>query len=110
MLPIPEYISAQFNNALRQRAIPESLHVHYRKWLRYFLDFCEKHPPPEAKSEPVRLFIEKLKSKKQTPQQCAQAAHADWGRKFQHFLKDKPPEELFSLSPQLCHASFTGQL
>jgi integrase len=76
MLPIPEYISVQFNNVLRQRAIPESFHVHYRKWLRYFLDFCEKYPPPEAKSERVRLFIEKLKSKKQTPQQCTQAAHA----------------------------------
>jgi hypothetical protein len=76
MLPIPEYISVQFNNVLRQRAIPESFHVHYRKWLRYFLDFCEKYPPPEAKSERVRLFIEKLKFKKQTSQQCSQAAHA----------------------------------
>ena len=46
------------------------------QWLRYFLDFCEKYPPPEAKSERVCLSIEKLKSKKQTPQQCTQAAHA----------------------------------
>ena len=76
MLPIPEYISVRFNNVLSQRAIPESFHVHYRKWLRYFLDFCEKYPLPEAKSEQVRKFIEKLKSKKQTPQQCTQAAHA----------------------------------
>lgn len=76
MLPIPENISVQFNNVLRQRAIPESFHVHYRKWLRYFLDFCEKYPPPEGKSERIRLFIEKLKSKKQTPRQCSQAAHA----------------------------------
>jgi hypothetical protein len=76
MLPIPEYISVQFNNVLRQRAIPESFHVHYRKWLRYFLDFCEKYPPPEAKSEQVRLFIEKLKSKKQNLQQCT---HGRWG-------------------------------
>ena len=75
MLPISEFISFQYNNALRRRAIPESLHVHYRKWLRYFLDFCEKYPP-EAKSARIRLFIEKLKSKKQTPQQCSQAAHA----------------------------------
>ncbi len=76
MLQIPEYISGQFNNVLRQRAIPESSHIYYRKWLRYFLDFCEKYPPPEEKSEQVRLFIEKLKSKKQTRQQCTQAAHA----------------------------------
>ena len=76
MVPIPKHILVQFNNVLRQRAVAESLHIHYRKWLRYFPDFCERYPPPEAKSERVRLFIEKLKSKKQTPQQCAQAAHA----------------------------------
>ncbi len=76
MLPIPDNISVQYNNALRQRAVPEPFHIHYKKWLRYFLDFCEKYPPPEAKSERVRLFVEKLKSKKQTPQQCNQAAHA----------------------------------
>jgi hypothetical protein len=76
MLPIPENISIQFDHVLRQRAIPVSLHVHYRKWLRFFIDFCEKYPPPKAKSEQVRLFIEKLKSKKQTQKQCSQAAHA----------------------------------
>ncbi|MCG6877850.1 MAG: site-specific integrase [Deltaproteobacteria bacterium] len=76
MLPIPEYISVQFNNVLRQRAIPAPFHAHYRKWLRYFLDFCEKYPPPGGKSERIRLFIEKLKPKKQTPRQCSQAAHA----------------------------------
>jgi integrase len=32
MLSIPEYISVHFNDALRQRAIPESTPVHYRKW------------------------------------------------------------------------------
>ncbi|NLA74866.1 MAG: tyrosine-type recombinase/integrase [Deltaproteobacteria bacterium] len=37
MLAIPEYISVQFNNILRQRVIPESFHVYYRKWLRFFL-------------------------------------------------------------------------
>ena len=76
MLAIPENVLARFNEVLKQRAVQEAFHVHYRKWLRYFLDFCEKYPPPETKSEQVRLFIEKLKSKKQTPQQCSQAAHA----------------------------------
>ncbi|MCL7488944.1 MAG: site-specific integrase [Desulfobulbaceae bacterium] len=76
MLPIPENVSARFNRILEQRAINEHSRVYYGKWLRYFLDFCEKYPPPADKSEQVRLFIEKLKSKKQSPQQCAQAAHA----------------------------------
>jgi integron integrase len=76
MLPIPGNDLAQFNEVLKQRPVHKSLHVHYRKWLLYFLDFCRKYPLPEAKSEQVRLFIEKLKSKKQTSQQCTQAAHA----------------------------------
>ncbi|EFK12267.1 conserved hypothetical protein [delta proteobacterium NaphS2] len=75
MLPIPEYISVQFNNVLRQRAIPASFHVHYRKWLRYFLDFCEKYAPPEGKSERIRLFIEKLKPKKQTQMEVLRELH-----------------------------------
>lgn len=76
MLTTPKNIVARFNEVLDQRAVPQSFHVYYRKWLRFFLDFCEKYPPPESKSEQVRLFIEKLKSKKQTSQQCTQAAHA----------------------------------
>jgi hypothetical protein len=65
MLPIPENVLHQFNEVLKQRAVVESLQVHYRKY-----------SPPETKSEQVRLFTEKLKSKKQTPQQCTQTAHA----------------------------------
>jgi site-specific recombinase XerD len=76
MLPIPQNYLARFNEALLKNAVPVPLHVHYRKWLRYFLDFCGKYPPPDAKSEQIRLFIEKLRSKNQTPQQCSQAAHA----------------------------------
>ncbi len=76
MLPIPENILARFNEVLKQREVHESFHDYYKKWLRYYLDFCNKYPPPEDKSEKVRCFIEKLKSKKQTPQQCTQAAHA----------------------------------
>jgi hypothetical protein len=76
MLPIPQNHSARFNKALLQSPVPVPFHGHYRKWLRYFLDFCSKYPPPEDKSAQVRFFIEKLKSKRQTPQQCTQAAHA----------------------------------
>ncbi|MHB8789655.1 MAG: phage integrase N-terminal SAM-like domain-containing protein [Desulfobulbaceae bacterium] len=76
MLPIPENVAAQFNEVLQQRAIQEPFRASYIKWLRYFLDFWRKYQLPEAKSEQVRLFIAKLQSKNQTPQQCTQAAHA----------------------------------
>ena len=56
MQPIPEDILTQFNAVLTQKAVPSSLHNDYRKWLKYYLDFRVKYPPPDAKSEPVRLF------------------------------------------------------
>lgn len=77
MLAIPEDVLARFNDVLNQKAVPESCHVYYyRKWLRYFLDYYRRYPSPGTKSEQVHLFIEKLKSKKLTSQQCSQAAHA----------------------------------
>jgi hypothetical protein len=76
MLPIPSDILTSFEKILQKRKVPARLHIHYRKWLRYFLDFCQKYPPPESKSEQVNLFIGKLRSKKQNPELCRQAAHA----------------------------------
>lgn len=76
MLPIPGDVLARFNEVLIKRVANTSSHGYYRKWLQYFLDYCPKYSPPEARSERVRLFIEKLRSKKQTEQQCNQAAHA----------------------------------
>lgn len=63
MQPIPEEILAQFNTVLIQKAVPSSLHDEYRKWLMYYFDFRVKYPPPDIKSEQVRLFIEKMRSK-----------------------------------------------
>ena len=76
MLQIPQNHLFRFNKALLQSKVPVTLHAHYRKWLRYFLDFRKKYPPPDVKSAQISLFIEKLRSKKQTQQQCSQAAHA----------------------------------
>lgn len=63
MQAITENVSDRFNEAFQQRAVPESLHVHYQKRLEYFLDFLRKYLLLETKPEQVRLFIEKLKSK-----------------------------------------------
>lgn len=73
---IPKDTLAQFNAVLKQRNVPVAAHNDYRKWLRYFLDFCEKHSPPDSRSDQVRLFIEKLGSKNQTAAQREQAAVA----------------------------------
>jgi hypothetical protein len=104
MLPIPGNVLAQFNEVLKLQTVNKSLDIHYRKWLLYFLDFCRKYPPPESKSEQVRLFIEKLKSKKQTPQRCTQAAHAiSLYLKSQELKNCTQPVSLEAKPPPLAH-------
>ena len=76
MLKIPDNILIQYEAILIKKVPTVSVHSDYKKWLRYFLDFCGKYPVPDSKSERVRLFIEKLREKKQTPAQQKQAAHA----------------------------------
>jgi integron integrase len=76
MHTIPDDILRQFEKLLRCRGVSPDLYPHYRKWLRYFLDFRVKYPVLCEKSEHVRLFLEKLKEKKQTEAQRQQAAHS----------------------------------
>ncbi|MBI5755286.1 MAG: integron integrase [Nitrospirae bacterium] len=45
-------------------------------YCRYYLDFCGKYPLPDSKSERVKLFINKLREKKQTQEQQKYAAYA----------------------------------
>jgi len=76
MKPIPSDILAQFDAVLNKRAVPAARHADYKKWLMYYLDFRSKYSLPDSRSEHVRLFIEKLKKKNQSPEQQKQAAHA----------------------------------
>ncbi len=76
MLPIPNDILEPFNALMEERSVPHSLRADYRKWLMYYLDFRMKYPPPDSRSEQVRLFIEKLRSKNQSQDKLEQAADA----------------------------------
>jgi hypothetical protein len=75
MQTISADIFKQFTAVMNKRAVPVQLRPDYLKWLRYFLDFRSKYPLPDLKSEQVRLFILKLKDKKQTPEQQKEAAY-----------------------------------
>src|SRR5574341_332648 len=61
---------------LKKRAVPVSRHADYKKWLRYFRDFRDKYTLPNSRSDQVRMFIQKLRDKRQTAEQQKQAAHA----------------------------------
>lgn len=76
MLLIPNEVVARYTAHLKTVGIPAVHHADYRKWVRYFLDFCDKYPVSAVKSERVRLFCEKLQEKKQSERLREQAAHA----------------------------------
>jgi site-specific recombinase XerD len=69
-------VSVHFNTALVKNKIPQDYQNHYRKWLRYYLDFCQKYNFQSIKPESLQNFIRKLGEKRQTQEQQKQASHA----------------------------------
>jgi len=76
MLLIPNEVFIQYVAYLNKRGVIAAHQGQYKKWLRYYLDFCDKYPIPDANSDRVRLFCEKLRDKKQSEAQREQAAHS----------------------------------
>jgi len=76
MLAIPSALQAQFEEYLRNKEIPSSLQGAYKKWLRYYLDFCQKYHFPPIPKESLPHFIHKLQEKKQTKERQEQAVMA----------------------------------
>ena len=76
MKQIPSDLKARYSSMLVQKGVPEKYHYYYGKWLRYYLDFCEKYRFNQLNKENLVHFIKKLKDKKQTAQQQKQAYHA----------------------------------
>jgi hypothetical protein len=74
MHAVPQSLMSNYCDTLKNRGIPLAHFEDYKKWLRYFFDFCVKYPAPD-KSEQVRLFLEKLQSKNQSASKRLQAAH-----------------------------------
>src|SRR3990170_5373313 len=98
MISIPNNILIQYEAILEKKQINASLYGVYKKWLRYFLDFCNKYSIADSKGERVRLFIEKLRSKKQTPDQQKQAVNLQ-GQTFKihfHWLSSWQAKQLTS--------------
>ena len=76
MIPIPQDLSTLYNSLLIQKAVPEKDHPYYRKWLRYYLDFCKKYSLRQSDKKSLIPFIRNLKEKRQTSHQQKQAVDA----------------------------------
>jgi integrase len=62
---------ARYDEILSQSDIPAYQQPHYRKWLRFYLDFCAKYDHPPLDRDTVRAFLHKL----------AEKTVAEWMRK-----------------------------
>ncbi len=96
MIATPPELQSKYQEQLRSKTIPDNLHGAYQKWLRFYLDFCQKYhyPPKHEKSLPP--FIEKLRDKRQSQAQQEQAVKAvnlyyDLLNEMGIFYKAPPP-------------------
>lgn len=76
MEKIPQQLLRQFDAYLITKEVLEQNHNLFRKWLRYYLDFCFKYGHDPKNSESLRRFINKLREKKQSKPQQKQAYDA----------------------------------
>lgn len=76
MLELPKQLTQDYCSHLVNKGIKHEQFVNYLKWLRYFMDFCEKHHVGGSGQERLRQFINKLKDKGQTEDQRRKAYHA----------------------------------
>lgn len=72
---IPEHIEKQFNAILIKKKLWNKAYF-YKKWLRYYLDFCQKYHHAAFDTESLPLFIKKLQEKQQSEAYQRQAYQA----------------------------------
>ena len=60
MLNIPSSLQTQFEAYLQEKPIPKNNQDAYQKWLRYYLDFCQKYNFPQTQRGSLTHFLAKL--------------------------------------------------
>ena len=73
MINLTDELLPKYSLFLTKKLIPISLHNDYKKWLRFYLDFCHKYHQSYVTKDPLWKFIEKLRERKQSVEQQKQA-------------------------------------
>jgi hypothetical protein len=76
MIQLPPHLFRQFRVFCNDNGVIESEFADYLKWLRYFLDFCEKYHISGDGDGRTGLFLDKLRQKGQSDDKRQQAYHA----------------------------------
>ncbi|MEW6616698.1 MAG: integron integrase [Thermodesulfobacteriota bacterium] len=88
MLKIPDGIITSFGSFLSKKNIPLPSHNYYKKWLRFYLDYCYKYQLSSLSPGSLPNFLKKLKEKKQSGVQQKQAHEAI--RLFYELVSQQP--------------------
>ena len=95
MIKLPTTLTQQYDNLLLKRSFSDKDRAFYKKWLRFFWDFCHKYQHDVFHSDSLLLFLKKLNDKNQSLQQQNQAKHAVslffemHSASDQHLIKDR---------------------
>jgi hypothetical protein len=76
MFPVPPDLSRRYDAMLERSGVALTHRPYYRKWLRYYLDFCHKYHFAQSDSESFSAFDDKLRQKNQSQPLRKQAHHA----------------------------------
>jgi integron integrase len=76
MIDLPKDLENRFTKVLEEARVTEGYHAFYRKWLRYYLDFCSKYHFMAQSRDSLGHYLAKLQSKNQSPFYQRQASHA----------------------------------
>ena len=76
MIRGPRKLWEKYDRWLAAENVPRNQHGEYRKWLRFYLDFCTKYDHEYANPASLGPFVEKLVAKRQAAGQREQAKRA----------------------------------
>ncbi|NOR68828.1 MAG: tyrosine-type recombinase/integrase [Methylomarinum sp.] len=76
MLKLPDLLIQKFNDLLLSKSFSDKDRAVYKKWLRFYWDFCHKYQHDVFRSGSLSLFVQKLQDKDQSVQQQNQAKHS----------------------------------
>ncbi len=76
MKKIPDEIDAIFCRRMKNAGIDYELQQEYRKWLRFYLDFCDKYYLIPTDHDSPQRFMQKLNEKGQSTEKQKQASQS----------------------------------
>ena len=76
MLQLPDKLNQLYDTCLINKALSDKDSYFYKKWLRFYWDFCHKYHHHVFNQNSLPLFLSKLREKGQSEVQRKQASMA----------------------------------